>query len=102
MPKTPVVTYAVEQIFEPVEAHQVITSLAAAHTLTAPPDASVLLVQAFGQAVRFTLDGTTPTATTGFQLAAGDAPLLLPISPCSRVRLIEEAAGATLQYQWGK
>ena len=102
MPKTPVVTYAVEQIFEPVGAHQVVSSLSAAQTLTAPPDASVLLVQAFGQAVRFTLDGTTPSAATGFELAAGDPPLLLPISPCSCVRFIEEAASATLQCQWGK
>jgi hypothetical protein len=55
-------------------------------------------MQAINQNVRFRVDGTDPDATTGFQLAAGDF-LVFPV-PSGDVRVIEETATATLQYQW--
>ena len=55
-----------------------------------------------GQNVRYTLDGTTPTASKGFLLKAGDPPVIIPITSGMLVKVIEEAASADLQYQWGK
>jgi len=58
-----------------------------------------MLMQCTGQNVRFTLDGTTPEATVGFLLYVGQPPLLVRVS--GTVKVIEEAATATLIYQWG-
>lgn len=101
--KDPIATQSVEFHFTPVGSHADGASISSALTLTPPnDDASKLLMQALGQNVRFTLDGTTPTATKGFQLVAGDPPLLLPVTSSTTVKVIEETATADLQYQWGK
>ena len=83
----------------PIGSHTSNSSLSAATSITVPSNASGILAQALTQNVRFTLDGTTPTATLGFQLKAGDPPLLIPVGPGRTVRLIEETATANLQYQ---
>lgn len=88
--------------FVPLGDHVSDSSLSSAETLTAQSGATALLIQALTQNVRFTLDGTTPTATVGFQLKAGDPPVLIPISYDTAVKVIEEASGAVLQYQWGR
>lgn len=88
------------QVFAPTGAHTVNSSLAAAVTLTPPKGAEFLMMQALAQNIRFTLDGTTPTATVGFQLFAGDT-VTIPMSENQVVKVIQEAATATLQYQWG-
>lgn len=59
-----------------------------------------LLVQALVQNVRFTLDGTDPTATVGFQLLASDPAVLIPMGPDLQPQFFREVAGAILQYQW--
>lgn len=90
--------------FDPIGAHQdgaVITG-AVVLTDTKPDDATKLLIQALGQNVRYTLDGTVPTATKGFQLKAGDPPVIIPLHSSTVVKVIEESATADLQYQWGK
>ena len=38
----------------------------------------------------------------GFQLVAGDPPVLLPVTSKTVIKVIEETATADLQYQWGK
>ncbi|MFN3652351.1 MAG: hypothetical protein ACK47B_22475 [Armatimonadota bacterium] len=86
----------------PVGAHSDGLAISAAQTLAPPAGASRLLIQALGQNVRYTLDGTTPTASAGFQLRAGDPPVLIPIGSGTVVKVIEEAATADLQYQWGR
>jgi hypothetical protein len=95
-------TLNVQEKFDPSGAHTQNATLNAAVTLT-PPNANSrsLLMQCTGQNVRFTLDvtGTTPTATVGFLLYAGEPPLLVRVS--STVKVIEVAATATLIYQWG-
>lgn len=70
-------------------------------TLTPPAGATKLLIQALTQNIRYTLDGTTPTATCGFQLKAGDPPVMIPIGNDMEIQVIEEAATADMQYQWG-
>lgn len=87
--------------FSPVGAHSDGATISSATVLTAPTGATKILVQALTQNVRFTLDGTTPTATTGFQIRASDPPMLIPLGTGTVLTVIEEAATADLQYQWG-
>lgn len=70
------------------------------YTWTKPTGATGLLVQNVGTAaIRYTLDGTDPTSTLGFQLpAAMPSPILLPC-PGTAIEFIREAAGANLQGQ---
>lgn len=89
-------------LFDPIGAHVDGPTISSATTLTPPALATKVMIQALGQNVRFTLDGTTPTATTGFQLKAGDPPMILPLGNSTVIKVIQEAATADLQYQWGQ
>lgn len=60
----------------------------------------VVMVQA-SAAVRFTLDGTTPTAVIGFRLADLTKPMLLYLNPGMTLTFIGEAAGAFVETQFG-
>lgn len=79
-------------------AHTTVATLSTAQTITPAAGARELIMQAFGQPVRYTLDGTTPTASTGFQIAA-DERVTVPVAASGVVKVIETAASATLQYQ---
>lgn len=81
-------------------AHSSGATISSATTLTPPAGANRILIQALTQNVRFTLDGTTPTASLGFQLKAGDPPVLISVRDAT-LKVIEETATASLQYQWG-
>lgn len=87
--------------FTPVGAHTVNSSLSSAVTLTPPAGANALLIQALTQNVRFTLDGTTPTASTGFQIIAGNPAMIIDLSATTVFKIIQETATATIQYQFG-
>lgn len=91
--------------FNPIGAHYDGTAISSATALTPPAGlaagAAKLLIQALTQNVRYTLDGTTPTASKGFQLVAGDPPIIIPVDSSTVVKVIEEAATADIQYQWG-
>ena len=100
--KDPVSVQSVEFHFTPVGGHYDGTAISSALTLTPVSDATKILIQALSQNVRFTLDGTTPTATKGFQLCVGDPPVLIPVTSGTTLNVIEETAGADVQYQWGK
>lgn len=86
--------------FTPVDAHTQSSALSNATAISVPAGANGLLVQATGRDIRFTLDGTTPTATKGFVILAGGSPMLLmaPSDDCV-FTFIETAATATLEYQ---
>jgi hypothetical protein len=84
----------------PVGSHTGGTSISSATTLTIPNGARYVLVQALAQNVRYTLDGTTPTTTLGFQLKAGDPPRSIWCETGVTLKFIEEAATASLQYQF--
>ena len=87
--------------FDPIGSHVDGTDISSAVTLAAADGATKLLIQALGQNVRLTLDGTTPTASKGFQLAAGDPPVMIWVGGAT-VKVIEEAATADIQCQWGR
>ncbi len=87
--------------FTPSGSHTRNASLSSAVTLTAPAGASLLMIQATGQNVLITLDGTTPTASVGFTLFAGDPPSLVPISEDTVVKAIQVASGGSINYLFG-
>jgi len=87
--------------FEPVGSHVAGPTISSATTLTVPAGATKIMIQAITKNVRFTLDGTAPEAAKGFQLFAGDPPLVIPLGSGTVLKVIEEAATADLQYQFG-
>jgi hypothetical protein len=87
--------------FSPVGSHASGTTISSALPLVNPPGATKLLIQALSQNIRYTLDGSNPTASRGFQLKAGDPPVIIPISASTKVIVIEETATASLQAQYG-
>lgn len=86
----------------PVGDHVSEDDVDAAVTLTPPATANALLIQATAQNVRYTLDGTTPTASVGFLLRSDDQPLVIDLGPGMTIKVIEVAATATVEYQWGR
>ena len=92
--------------FVPISGHGSSSFLSVAVQLLPPTlvdrSVSMLWIQALNQPIRFTLDGSTPTAQHGFRLAPGAPPLRLAIPPSTPVKIIEEVAGAVVQFQWGK
>jgi len=87
-----------------VEKEGTIADLSAAVTLSTlftsaarPPVKAV--IQAFSQAVRYTIDGTTtPSATVGFQFAALAYLTLTEPDEIAKCKLIEAAGSATAHY----
>lgn len=91
--------------FKPLGAHSDGLAIATAQELapgTVAPGATKLVIQVLTQNARYTLDGTTPQAALGFQLKAGDPPVMISYVAGVTVTVIEEAATADLQYQWGE
>lgn len=87
--------------FDPIGSHSDGTAINTAVVLTPPTGAKKLLIQALTQNIRYTLDGTTPTASKGFQIKSEDPPIVIPVGPNTTITVIEEAATADMQYQWG-
>lgn len=84
------------------QSHTQNSSLSSAVTLTKPANADALLISVLTQAVRFTLDGTTPTAAKGFRIPTGQGPMIIDAgSGCTAIKIIEESASAAIEYQWG-
>ena len=92
-----------ETPFKPLEgqAHQSATLAATVLTLNTPTAAQEIVVQAVTENIRFTMDGTAPSATFGFQLVAGNVPVQITITQFTTLRFFREAAGAILEYQYG-
>lgn len=84
----------------PIGVHTVDNSINTATTVELPSGANALLVQATEQNARYTIDGTTPTASTGFVLKAGNDPVII-LAPTEDVvfNFISETAGSVINYQ---
>lgn len=85
--------------FIKVGSHTSNSTLSSAATVTTPATSTGIIAQALTQNIRYTIDGTTPTASLGFQLKAGDQPVFIPVFEGTAVKFIEETATANLQYQ---
>lgn len=88
--------------FVPFDVHQSYVMPANSISWPIPRGANEVLLQAITQNIRFTLDGTDPTATRGFQIVAGDPERKISISNITKLRLMREANGAVLQIQFGE
>lgn len=87
------------EYYSPIGAHTQVALGAAAAVLARPAGATQILVQVTAQNARFRLDGVNPTAAIGFQLQKEIVPVIISV-PGADIRIIREAAGAVLEYQW--
>ena len=89
--------------FDPVGNHTRNATLNAAVDLSAlrPADSDKIMIQCDTQNVRYTLDGTVPTATVGFLLLTTQPPVVIAVSDTTRLRVIEAAGGGVINYAWG-
>jgi hypothetical protein len=78
--------------------YQQITSLLSAAALTVPTGATVALIQAEAQSIRWRDDGTNPTASVGMVLAAGET--MFFTGSLSAFRAIEVSASAKLNISY--
>jgi len=91
-----------EMGFNPIGAHNADSSGSVARTIVPLAGATKILLQATTQNIRFTIGNTTPTATVGFRLTAGEVPLVVPLSANTVIQWIVETAGGVLQSQQGQ
>lgn len=91
---------AIDSAFSPVGAHNAGLDISGARALAPPAGATAIMISTSTKDVRFTLDGTAPTASVGFLLVSGATPIIVPIGPGVSLKVIEVAASAVLQYQW--
>lgn len=76
------------------------TGTADVKTITAPPSANAFMLACETNGIRFTLDGTTPDGTNGIPVAAGAAPLFVPVGR-RNIQFVSQAAGnATAHVLW--
>jgi hypothetical protein len=78
--------------------YQQITSLSSASALTVPTGATVALIQAESQSIRWRDDGTNPTTSVGMVLAAGETVFFT--GSLSAFRAIEVSASAKLNISY--
>lgn len=72
-------------------------------TVNIPVGCETVLVQATVQNIRYTVNGTNPTAASGFVLIAGNDPIAIGIDLQTTVlKFISETAGAILQMEFGE
>ncbi len=87
------------QGYQFVGAQTTVANMTAAVGIALPTNANAFLLQATGQNVRITLDGQPPTAGHGFQIRAGDPPVLIvfPTYGNGSLQAIQETSGAFLE-----
>lgn len=85
-----------------VEVHHSVALGAALYTPYIPPNVKCILIQATGDDVRFTLDGTVPTAAIGFRLFVDGFPLLFEITERTNIKFFGETGNSVIQYCFGE
>lgn len=87
------------KVYQLVGAQTQNTSLSSVVTLTVTSPANGFFLQAIGQNIYVTFDGSTPASTLGFTLFAGADAKFYPFPPGTALKFKEAAASATLNYQ---
>lgn len=70
-------------------------------TLNVPLHAETIMIQALTQNIRYTLNGTNPSGTSGFQLKASDPPRVHRIGKYTVLKFFRESSGAILELEYG-
>ena len=85
----------------PTSTHGQDTTVSGVTSISVPESATLVLIQAIAKNVRVTIDNgsTDPTASKGFQVAAGTAQYF-PCGGMTTIKVIEESASATIEYQF--
>jgi hypothetical protein len=93
---------SVDLPFTPVGSHTQNADIDSVVEITVPDGATQWMVQCQTKNVRFTLDSATAATTTkGFLLVADASPVIVPVYPTQVIHVIEVAATAVLDYQFG-
>ena len=95
-------------VFEPVGAHNDGLDISGVVTITIPTGATKILMQVQTQNARYTLDGTAPSASKGFQIVAGDPEKLITfglylsysILVCKTVSVLHLTTQSYLNPSW--
>jgi hypothetical protein len=93
---------AVEFSPDPRESHHTITLGTAVYVPYFPLGARKIKMQVDTKDLRYTLDGTTPSATVGFHLAAAAEPIIIEVNEKVKLQVIREESGTILQYEIGE
>lgn len=64
-----------------------------------PLDARGIMIQAIADEVRYTLDGTVPTAAFGFRLLLTSKPTFIELNELVTLQLFGEGATSAVEYQ---
>lgn len=89
----------IDGAWQPIAAsRQKITSLSSATALTVPTGARLAVVMVETQAVRWSDDGTDPTASSGMPIAAGGGWIF--DSNLSALKFIEQVSGAVMNVSY--
>lgn len=84
--------------YTPLGSHQTDSTISSATTITPEANSREVHLQAFTQNVRYTTDGTTPTASVGLQIIAGDKEYIR-VGDGAVIKVIEETTSASVQWQ---
>lgn len=87
-------------VLSKTESHKSVTVGAALVIPYMPPHARAIQIQAVTDDVRYTLDGTTPTASVGFRLIQDTDPTLIDMNDGMILKLFGEGATSKVEYQW--
>ena len=79
---------------------QYAVAITTATSLTVPSQATYAVVCVETQAARYTVDTTTPTASTGMPIAAGSCIALQSNATINRFQIIQQAASATIDVTY--
>ena len=84
-----------------VRSHEQITGLSSVKSPTVPANMNAAHIQAQGQNVYVTTDGTTPSSTNGFVVRTTDAPFYVTIaSGLEALKFLEVTASAVVNITY--
>lgn len=82
--------------------HISVTIGSALYSPALPDYPESVMVQAIADEVRYTLDGTTPTAAVGFRLLLTEPPVRIPITSNTILQFFGEGATSALEIMAGE
>lgn len=95
--------YDFRPLADSVHTSTILSSTTVPHRLSPPEFADRIMMQALTQNIRYTvLENTNPTTTRGFQMKAGDPPIIIALTEFTTLQFIPEVANAVLEYEYGQ